>query len=213
MTLLKIIANRLINARYVLWLILAWPAFPLVWDFYEDARHYAEIMHITGVFSIQLLVLTLAITPFMLLTKRWVLTQKISRWLLRRRRYFGVAAFGYAALHVAFYVRDVASLKGIYLEAFDIVFATGWIGFLILIPLALTSNDTSIRGMGTGWKTLQRLIYPAVVVILIHWFFFDFFWDEVLTWAFILGLAKLIHIAYRIRQRQSRYSANAKVRI
>lgn len=182
---------------YGLWATLAYPSLPLVRDLFEDNRYYAEIMHITGTLSVQLLALTLAITPFALLAKRWESGRIAGRFLLGRRRHLGVASFGYALLHLIFYIRETASLKSAYLEAFDLAFAFGWLGFLLLVPPFLSSNDFSVRTLGRKWKNLQRLTYPATATIFIHWFYFDFFWDEVLTWLFILGTFKLAHIAYR----------------
>lgn len=45
---------------------------------------------------------------------------------------------------------------------------TGWIAFLIFIPLAVTSMDYFARRMGPSWKTLQRMTYAAAVLTLVH---------------------------------------------
>lgn len=189
----------IVSAPYAVWLILSLPSYPLLIDLFEDNRYYAEIMHLTGIWSIQLLVLTLAVTPFVLLVKRWETGRIVGRWLLKNRRYFGVASFGYAFLHVVFYIRGTGSLYNIYLEAFDIAFATGWIGFVLLILLFATSNNESVRRLGQKWKNLQRLIYPATVAIFIHWFYFEFFWSDVIDWLIVLVIAKLIHLGLRWR--------------
>lgn len=186
-----------LNAPVTLWLVLAWPSFPLVWDLFEDNRYYAEIMHLTGVLSTQLLVLTLAITPFTLFAKRWPIGRVVSLWLLKRRRYLGVAAFGYGFLHLIFYIRETNSLNVIYLEFFDLAFSFGWLGFLFLLPPFLTSNRLSIRQFRDKWKTLQRLSYIAVIAVFIHWLYFDFFWDEALSWLAVLVAVKVFHVAYR----------------
>ena len=41
----------------------------------------------------------------------------------------------------------------------------------LMVPLAITSNDAAVRALRAGWKTLQRLAYPAAVLVLIHWIF------------------------------------------
>jgi len=46
---------------------------------------------------------------------------------------------------------------------------TGWIAFLIFIPLAVTSMGHFVRRMGPSWKTLQRTTYTAAVLTLVHW--------------------------------------------
>tara|TARA_R110000868_G_scaffold8138_15_gene41981 strand:- start:258 stop:584 length:327 start_codon:yes stop_codon:yes gene_type:complete len=46
---------------------------------------------------------------------------------------------------------------------------TGWLAFLIFVPLAITSTDGWIRRLGSRWKTLQRFVYGAAVLTLLHW--------------------------------------------
>ncbi|MEP3276524.1 MAG: ferric reductase-like transmembrane domain-containing protein [Stappiaceae bacterium] len=195
--------RRIINAPLTLWLVLAWPSLPVLWDFYENNRYFAEMMSNTGVLSIQLMVLTLSITPLMLLFKHWEIGKQVMRWFLKRRRYFGIASFGYAALHLLIYIRDIGDFTNIYLEAFDIAFTVGWLGFLLMVPAALASNDFSIRKLGTSWKTLQRLIYPAIILIFVHWLYFEIFWDDALMWMSALALIKSYHLIYRLVQRRS----------
>lgn len=45
----------------------------------------------------------------------------------------------------------------------------GWLAFLIFVPPALTSNDWSVRRLGRRWKPLQRMVYSAAVLSLLHW--------------------------------------------
>jgi sulfoxide reductase heme-binding subunit YedZ len=111
------------------------------------------------------LILTLMITPLTLLFKgkRW------PRWLMHNRRYFGVAAFGYAALHTIFYLIDKSSMARVLSELHRTYIWTGWLAFVIFIPLAVTSMDHFQRMMGRHWKTLQRTTYASAVLTLIHW--------------------------------------------
>ncbi|MEP3232630.1 MAG: ferric reductase-like transmembrane domain-containing protein [Hyphomicrobiales bacterium] len=190
----------LINTPYVVWFALSWWAWPLVWDLYENNRYYAEIMNFTGVLSVQLIVLTMAITPLTFLLKRWQFGKTVSRWLLKNRRYMGVAAFGYGLLHLIFYIRETKYLIVMYLEFFDLELLVGWLGFFFLIPAFLTSNTASVRRFGNRWKTLQQLSYIAVIALLFHWYLFDFFLDQVLTWIAILVVAKAIHIGFKAVQ-------------
>jgi len=46
---------------------------------------------------------------------------------------------------------------------------TGWIAFLIFVPLAFTSMDRFVRALGPRWKQLQRWTYAAAVLTLLHW--------------------------------------------
>ena len=93
------------------------------------------------------------------------------RWMMKRRRYFGVAAFAYAALHTVLYIIDMGSLQAILGDALALGIWTGWVAFFVFVPLAVTSNDWSVRKMGPAWKTLQRWVYLAAVGTLLHWIF------------------------------------------
>ena len=48
---------------------------------------------------------------------------------------------------------------------------TGWLAFAIFIPLAITSNDAAQRYLASAWKSLQRGVYPAALLTLVHWIF------------------------------------------
>ena len=201
----------LINTPYVVWFALSWWAWPLVWDLYDNNRYYAEIMHLTGVLSVQLIVLTMAITPLTLLLKRWEIGKTVSRWLLKNRRYMGVAAFGYGLLHLIFYIRETKYLIVMYLEFFDIELLVGWLGFFFLIPAFLTSNNASVRRLGGRWKTWQQLSYLAIIPLFTHWILFDFFLDQVLLWIPIFIIAKAIHIGFKAVQNGWFSSSREKV--
>ena len=95
----------------------------------------------------------------------------VLRWLMQRRRYLGVAAFGYAALHLIAYLTKEGSLARVLGELGELGIWTGWLAFMIFIPLALTSNNQSIRFLGRKWKSLQRWVYAATVFTLAHWMF------------------------------------------
>jgi hypothetical protein len=97
-------------------------------------------------------------TPLAMQLKGWCVPQ----WLKRNRRYLGVAAFGYAVLHTIFYRLDKASLTTVIDELPRLYIWTGWIAFLIFVPLAMTSMGYFVRKMGTWWKWLQRWTYGAL---------------------------------------------------
>jgi sulfoxide reductase heme-binding subunit YedZ len=91
------------------------------------------------------------------------------RWMMKRRRYIGVAAFGYAALHTVLYLIDEGAVAVTGAEMSKLYIWTGWLAFLIFVPLAVTSTDGWIKTLGPRWKTLQRGVYGAAVLTLIHW--------------------------------------------
>lgn len=155
------------SSPYVLWGVLS--IFPLLWIWQAlsatDPRIIHQLLHPTGEMSARLLIITMMATPLALLFKGW----RGPRWLKKNRRYFGVAAFVYAALHTVFYVIDKGSLDRMLGELDRTYIWTGWIAFLIFVPLAATSMDYFVRKMGPAWKTLQRTTYVAAVFTLIHW--------------------------------------------
>ena len=72
-------------------------------------------------------------------------------------------------LHTLVYVIDRGTLDRIIDALPHTDIWTGWLAMLIFVPLAITSNNAAQRWLHAGWKTLQRLAYPAAVLVLIHW--------------------------------------------
>lgn len=157
---------RLLNTPYAFWAILACPSIPMLLAIDGSQETYSALLHPTGEFAARFLLVALVITPLRMLLPRqgWPL------WLLRRRRYLGVAAFGYALLHTIFYLIDIGSFSRIAAELLEAGIWTGWIGFFIFIPLAATSNNWAVRRLGgIRWKALQRASYALAVLTLAHW--------------------------------------------
>ena len=158
---------RFFNSPFVFWAILAIPSVPMMIAFVSDIGNAEKLLHPSGEFSARFMIITMLLSPLRLLfpKTRWL------HWLMLRRRYLGVAAFGYALLHTIFYIVDMGSLKLILDEFLALGIWTGWAAFVIFVPLALTSNHFSQRLMLSRWKTLQRFVYPAAVLTLIHWIY------------------------------------------
>lgn len=153
-------------SKYLLWALLAVPAAFLLHRWATDPELWAgDLLRPTGEWSARLIILALAISPLSTLLpgRAWV------KWLLRHRRAIGVAAFGYALLHLFFYVLDMETLRTMLAEIGAPGIWTGWAAFLCLLPMALTSNDSAMRALRSGWKRLQRLAYPAALLTLAHW--------------------------------------------
>jgi len=152
---------------YWLWALLSLP--PVLWSYEAMTSTNERIIHIlvhpTGEWAARLLIVTMMATPLMLLFKGW----RGPRWLRKNRRYLGVAAFGYAALHTVFHLIDKGSMTRVLGELERTYIWAGWIAFLIFVPLAVTSMDYAQRLMGKHWKTLQRTTYGAAVFTLLHW--------------------------------------------
>lgn len=92
------------------------------------------------------------------------------RFLLTSRRYLGVVSFFYLILHVLLYL----TLEGFEAKAFTQIFSKIYlifaiIAFFIMLMLALTSNDFSVRKLGLKkWKNIHRFIYFAMIAISFH---------------------------------------------
>jgi methionine sulfoxide reductase heme-binding subunit len=155
----------LISSHPLLWLVLAAPGAYWLWAYATEAMSYGEVIHASGDLSVQLLIVTLAITPLRLL---WT-GAGAAAWLARRRRDLGVAVFGYAALHLGVYLVRKADPALILSEAAEAGLLTGWIAFAMFLPLAITSNDQSVRWLKRNWKRLHRLVYLGAALSLAHW--------------------------------------------
>ncbi|MFK7753021.1 MAG: sulfite oxidase heme-binding subunit YedZ [Sedimentitalea sp.] len=165
--------KRARDSRAFIWALLALPSVPMVLALLAgqpgpEGKPVTEmLLHPTGEFSARFLIIAMILTPMRMLfpgSGFW-------RWMMKRRRYFGVAAFGYGAFHTALYIIDMGSLRAILGEALALGIWTGWLAFFIFIPLAVTSNDWSVRTMGPAWKTLQRWVYLAALGTVLHWIF------------------------------------------
>jgi sulfoxide reductase heme-binding subunit YedZ len=157
--------RRVVDSHYVLWLLLTLPGAVTLIRYIEGATFYGEVLHLTGELSTRLLIVTMAVTPLRLMFpgRGWV------GWLTKRRRYFGVAAFGYAALHTAVYLARIRLPADILAEAAEPGILTGWLAFAIFIPMAVTSNEASVRWLRRWWKHVHRWVYAAALLTFAHW--------------------------------------------
>jgi methionine sulfoxide reductase heme-binding subunit len=153
-----------LNSPYFFWAVIALPSVGMI-AAALSGRDLESLLHPTGEFSARFMIIAMMLTPLRMMFPgaTWI------RWLMARRRYLGVAAFGYAVLHTLYYVIDLGSLSAVMADVMKLGIWTGWIAFLIFVPLALTSNGASVRAMGPGWQTLQRLVYVAAIMTLLHW--------------------------------------------
>jgi sulfoxide reductase heme-binding subunit YedZ len=150
----------------ILWVVLSLPALAIIPALFgDDAKAFHRLLHPTGEWAARFMIIGMMASGLMLVFKgrHW------PRWLMHHRRDIEVAAFVYAALHTYVYVIDKGTVERILNALHKTEIWTGWLAMLIFIPLALTSNDAAQRWLRTGWKTVQRLVYPAAVLVLIHW--------------------------------------------
>ncbi|HEY0112767.1 MAG TPA: ferric reductase-like transmembrane domain-containing protein [Allosphingosinicella sp.] len=157
---------RIGPGKALLWALLALPALPILRrTLTEPDLWWEDLLQPTGEWSARLIIFALMLTPLSMLLprRRWV------QWLMRHRRAFGVAAFGYSLLHLLFYVIAMETVRDMVAELDAPAIWTAWLAFLCLVPMALTSNDASMRALKAGWKRIQRLAYPAAFLTLAHW--------------------------------------------
>ena len=157
---------RVINTKYTLWLILMFPGVMFLMGLMSGKLDYDKFMHATGEFAGRFLVITLIATPLVLMFPKG----RVTKWLVRNRRYFGVASFAYALAHTIYYLIEIP-IQQVGAEFFTFSILIGWVAFIIFIPLALTSNDASVRWLKEKWKPLQRWVYLAALGTLLHWMF------------------------------------------
>jgi sulfoxide reductase heme-binding subunit YedZ len=139
----------------------------LYYGFADDltANPIEFITRFTGSWALILLLASLSVTPL----------RKILGWndLIKYRRMLGLFAFFYALLHFSTYmvldhffdfpaiVKDI--IKRPYVTA-------GFTGFVLMIPLAITSTAAMIRRLGKRWQQLHRLVYIAAIAAVVHFY-------------------------------------------
>ncbi len=122
------------------------------------------IQVVTGLATLVLLLVTLAITPL----------RKYTHWgeLIKLRRMLGLFAFFYVCLHAVTYFVFDQSLSPSLIWSDTVKhprIAVGFVAFLLLIPLAVTSTDGMIRRLGKRWGKLHRLIYLSTALGVLHY--------------------------------------------
>ncbi len=123
----------------------------------------AEIEHRTGTWALRLLLATLAITPLRQLTGQ--------ARLVGFRRMLGLYAFFYASLHLAAFL--ALDLGGWWSSIFEEIIrrpyiTVGFLAWLGLVPLAITSTRGWMRRLGRRWGQLHRLAYVIAVLAVVH---------------------------------------------
>lgn len=144
---------------------------PFLWLAYRTyqgdlgANPIETITNTTGIWTLRFIVITLAITPV-----RW-----LTKWnpIINFRRMIGLFAFFYGTVHFLIYFVLDRSLMfdGLWEDIVKRPYITmGFTGFVLMIPLALTSTKGWIRRLGGyRWNLLHRLIYCTSVFAVIHY--------------------------------------------
>ncbi|MGL4496990.1 MAG: sulfite oxidase heme-binding subunit YedZ [Beijerinckiaceae bacterium] len=148
----------------LLWLPALWVAAQVMTDAY-GAKPLEGAIHEFGLWSLRLLLVTLAFTPLRL----------VSGWAkpMQLRRMLGLAALTYALLHFALYALDQnGNVIRIITEIASRFYLTiGFASLAAMIALGLTSTDAMIRRLGSlRWQKLHSLIYPLTALAIFHAF-------------------------------------------
>ncbi len=160
--------KSLSRLRVALFAICLGPFAQLVYNAFTDnlgANPIDAITLHTGSWALIFLLVTLSVTP----------VRKISGWnvLIKFRRMLGLFAFFYAALHfMTFLVLDhFFDFDAIVKDVMKRPYVTaGFTGFVLLIPLAITSTTGMIRRLGKRWQKLHRLVYIAAAAGVLHFY-------------------------------------------
>jgi len=157
------------QTKYLLYGVLALPFVWLIWALFHDAlgANPAEALsRATGDWTLRLLCVVLAVTPLRRLTG-------LSE-LIRFRRSIGLACFYYACLHLLCYAWFDQSFE-VNEMAKDLVkrpfIWLGMLGFVFMLPLALTSHNAAVRWLGgKRWQQLHKWVYVLPVFALLHFY-------------------------------------------
>lgn len=192
-------SRQLFQIKAALFLICLLPFFRLLWaawtgDFGDEQEEFVQRW--TGSWTFNLLLATLCISPLRGMTQ-------LHR-LLRLRRMLGLFTFFYATLHVlafvgfdhGFSLNEIA--KDVLKRPFVLV---GFAAFLLLLPLAATSNQWAIRQLGgRKWQELHRNIYLIGILACIHYFWLSKL--EAMLWPLAYSIALALLLTWRIQERR-----------
>ena len=124
-----------------------------------------EMIRTLGDWGIYFLLLGLAVTP----------TRKVFKlnWLIRYRRMIGLFAFFYVSMHFLSYLwfEQFFSVQDIVKDIIKRPFITiGFVCYLLLVPLALTSTNGMMKRLKKNWGRLHKVVYPVSMLALLHYF-------------------------------------------
>ena len=150
-----------------IFLICLVPLVRLIWFGVNDglgANPIEFITRSTGTWALVFLCITLAMTPLRLITGLVV-------WI-KLRRMLGLFCFFYACIHflIWFWLDQNLDLQSMWSDVVKRPFITmGFLTLVLLTPLALTSNQWSVRQLGIRWALLHKLVYLIACTAIVHY--------------------------------------------
>lgn len=170
--------------------------FPFIWlllkvfqnDLGPDPAQALSIE--TGEWTLRFLLLTLAITPFRQIFKMVEIA--------RLRRMIGLFAFFYASIHFLSWMAFILGFRWLAIaeELVERPYITvGFLAYVILFLLGVTSTNSMVRRLGKNWKRLHKFVYAASILAIVHllWIL-----RTDVTEAVIYGVLLAILLGYRI---------------
>jgi len=161
--------NKIRVAKVFVFALCLVPALLLLWDWHKDAlgpNPAENIIRTAGDWTIRFVLITLGVTPLRKLLH--------APSLIRFRRMLGLFAMFYGSLHLTSYLwlDQFFDWAGIWKDIYKRPFITaGFTGWLLMVPLALTSTTWAIRKLGgKRWQSLHRLIYFTALAGVIHYY-------------------------------------------
>jgi len=143
-----------------------WPILSIGIDIFQNnlgANPVEFIERHFGKWTLIFLCLTLSMTPLRRITK-------INQWILYRRM-LGLFVFFYASIHLLCYIGLDYQFAWLDIKN-DIIkhryVLVGFLGWVLLLPLAITSSDNMIRRLKANWKRLHRLVYLIAILGVLH---------------------------------------------
>lgn len=173
----------IVGALWAGWLF--WLALTQQGHFRADPVNVLERAY--GEIALQLMIAGLLVTP---------LRKFAGLNFMKFRRAIGVTAFFFVLAHfLVFAILDVASLSRVVEETIKRPYVTvGMASFLMMIPLAITSNNRMVKRLGAAsWRQLHKLTYPAAILGGLHylWLVKGFQIEPILYLGVIVGLVAL----------------------
>jgi len=155
------------NFKLFVFSLACLPVLFLMWGFWSNSlgvNPIEEVIHQTGDWTLRFLLISLLVSPVM----------RLLLWdqLVRVRRMLGLFAFFYASLHLMSYLwLDQFFLwDEMLLDIINRPFITlGFLAYILLIPLALTSTTFMVKRLKKYWKKLHQLAYIIPVLGIIHY--------------------------------------------
>ncbi len=165
---MKNISNKQISflIKPVVFILCLLPFILLFWQALNDGlgtNPVETLSHETGQWALRFLLITLVITPLRRISK--------INWLIKLRRMLGLFAFFYASMHFITYIwlDQFFDWREILIDIPKRPFITiGFVSFVLLIPLVVTSTSAMQRRLKKKWKVLHRLVYIIPVLVIVH---------------------------------------------